>query len=152
MKNLICLLSIFLGINAEAAWSPYWLQKSVVTLSAAQIESAFATPILILPSVSGKIIHLISVNYEYLYGGTPFVVTSGQVAVQSEGISPPWTSAEPTAGLLDQTSNTEAYAVPGAPGNSMDVRDLGLVFQSFDSGISGGNGSLRLVMYYMVLD
>lgn len=84
-------------------------------LTAAQLKSLVASPVLLIPGKAGCVIDLETVYFRYLAGSTPFNPASGDAFVLYTGTkSSCLTALNPTGaeGFIDQTTDQSAWAAP----------------------------------------
>lgn len=88
-------------------------------LTAAQIKSLVASPVLLIPGQAGCVIDLQSVYFRYIHGSTPFNPVTGDAFVLFNGTHANClTSLSVNAtGFIDQTTDQSAWTQPSFSSN-----------------------------------
>ncbi len=83
-------------------------------LTAAQIKSLVASPVLLIPGQAGCVIDLQSVYFRYIYGSVPFNPAANDGFVLFNGIHANCLAAfyVTAAGFVDQATDQSAWAQP----------------------------------------
>lgn len=129
------------------------LRKKIITINQSQILSSHSSPVeLIQAPGAGKYINVHNYILHYTYGTTPYTYSAG-IGLIINTASNPMFSLNST--LLNGTSsgkdaksinNTESTIVSYWKDNQS------LNFKSFTSNPTGGNGTIKLILYYTIED
>lgn len=115
--------------------------SSTVTLSAAQVIALNATPITIVPAVSGKVIHVSSCKMVYTKGSAAFTVGTGSdvIGTRYHGTSVIANNINET-GFIDQSSAKTADVFGGGNGG-VTIRGVAVEIYSNAADVTVGTGS-----------
>ena len=123
------------------------LQRTQVTLTTAQIDGMFATPVVLVPSPgAGHSIQVDYVFFRYVSGGTAFasggVITVGYVG----GAAVVNTVA---AAVINTITSSDNVLVTGAA-NVAATQNAGLQINNATGAFTTGNGTITVVVYYSI--
>jgi hypothetical protein len=141
------------GSIAESALADSVLQTATVTLTAAQVNALFTTPISIIAAPgAGKLTQVTSCALQYNYDTTAFTIGSAtNLALKYTDAS--GTSATTTAavtGFLDQTAD-ELRVLPLASSAYEPVANAAVVLTLAGANVSAGVGTLVVTVAYRVI-
>lgn len=141
------------SINAIVSTSTFGapLVSSTVTLSAAQVIALNATPQVLVPAVAGKIIEVVAVILNYVYGSAAFTVGSSKVIKAQYHTGTILIGSVSDTGFIDQVVNKEA-TLYGAGVGGLGVRGQGVELTSDDTTIAVGTGGTLVchVLYNLI--
>jgi hypothetical protein len=136
------------------------LIQARIPVSAAQLIAANVTPVALLPKPgAGKYYNVIALDVEYLFVTTPYTIAGGASLEWDNddafGGSTRFGGIVSCSGLLDQTSSTLAMHNAFDLTSGQTAQDISnWVNQGINlfinGGVSGGNGTLLILMSYTI--
>lgn len=129
---------------------PSVLQKAVVTLTAAQIEAMFATPIAILPApAAGQVLAIDQIIVQTKPGTTQFS-GGGAVSFQYHGTAvAPHSSSIPAATINSATASENI--VPPPTGVIQAPAATGIDITNATAAFASGNGTVVVTVFYSII-
>jgi hypothetical protein len=126
------------------------LLSAAVVLTAAQVIALNATPITVIPAVSGKLIVVMAMELSYKKGSAAFTIGSSK-HLQAQYASAGLIGQVAETGFIDQASNTEGDIIPGGSG-FIGARGQAVQVTSDDTTITVGTGSTVTVqaLYFLI--
>lgn len=139
------------SINYIAPGSNFGLRVSVV-LTAAQVIALNASPISIIPAVSGKVLKVNALNVTYTFGSAAFTTGSTKhIILQYSGAGTTSIVSTAETGLIDQTSSKESTTANPAV-TALGLRGQAIQVTSDDTTIAAGTGStVTITAYYDIV-
>lgn len=126
-------------------------KSTPVVLSAAQVIALNATPIDIVPAISGKIIQVVAVVLAFTRGSASFTVGSSKVLKAQYKTSGQQIASVPDDGFLTAVANAESVALANG-GGGLAIRGKAIQLTSDDTTIASGTGStVTATVYYNVI-
>jgi hypothetical protein len=143
-----------LGGIQSTELAPHVLRTAVVTLSAAQLEAMFATPVSILPAPgAGFAIIVKEIEFE-LIGGSVSFTGGGAITFPYHGSgTASHTGSIPTSGVNvspSTTTITELGQLAGSNGTVIPA-NTGVDITNATAAFASGNGTAKVFMEYRII-
>lgn len=124
------------------------LLKATVSLSSAQILALNSTPVLIIPAVTGKAIHVISANVNYTFVSIAYTTNVTLTLVTDTA-----TNGQGSAGLLGSTASTigKFSNTSGTNSTTQIIPSKGLNVTVSVGNPTAGNGTAIVTVFYTLV-
>lgn len=122
-------------------------QAKNISLTTAQLESMFTTPIVVLPAVTGKSYAIDYCIFRYTSGGTAFT-SGGTISIAYVGGATALNTV--AASVINSTSSSDTVVFPGAS-NVTATNGAGIQITNATGVFATGNGSVNLLFSYTLV-
>lgn len=127
------------------------LRKATVSLSSSDILNSHGIPVVIVPPPgAGKYIYPHNYIMSYTFGTAPYYFEATAGLIMPTASNPIFTFDSDILNGVDSGKDAKSINVAESPINSYFKSNEALVFRSFIVNPSGGNGTMKITVYYTI--